>query len=128
MHKSWDVYFRNVDAGLPPGAAFTPLPSIQSVFTPVAAGGSVGGVASAADVERGVRERLAITHLIRAFQVRGAASRLPRGDAELWRALRCSPFHCLQVSGHQVAPLDPLNINNRPLSSVPEMSPGACAV
>ena len=64
------MYFRNVDAGLPPGAAFTPLPSIQSVFTPVAATASgAGGVASAADVERGVRERLALTHLIRAFQV-----------------------------------------------------------
>ena len=96
VHKSWDVYFRNVDAGLPPGAAFTPLPSVQSLFTPVAASAGPAGAASPADVERGVRERLAITHLIRAFQVRG----------------------------HEVAPLDPLGLSNRPASHVPEISPG----
>jgi 2-oxoglutarate dehydrogenase E1 component len=95
VHVSWDVYFRNVDAGLPPGAAFTPPPSIQSLFTPVAATatGGAASAASAGDIERGVRERLALTHLIRAFQVRG----------------------------HEVATLDPLLMRNRPAESIPEL-------
>lgn len=91
VHKSWDVYFRNVEAGLPPGAAFVPPPSVQPGFkaTPV----SAAGAASPAAVAQARKETLALTHLIRAYQVRG----------------------------HEVAVLDPLGLRNRPVASVPEL-------
>jgi 2-oxoglutarate dehydrogenase E1 component len=51
------------------------------------------GAPSAASIHHAVRERVALTHLIRAYQVRG----------------------------HEVAVLDPLKLRNRLLSSVPEL-------
>ena len=85
VHKSWDVYFRNVEAGLPPGAAFAPPPSLQPGFKATAA--------PAPASPRAAKEALALTHLIRAYQVRG----------------------------HEVAVLDPLGLRNRPLASVGEL-------
>ncbi len=100
MHKSWDVYFRNVEAGLAPGVAFVPPPSIQPGFAATAAaasaaagpGASSAAVSSAA-IERQITERLALSHLIRAYAVRG----------------------------HEVAVLDPLNLHNRAITAVSEL-------
>ncbi|KDO18931.1 hypothetical protein SPRG_15789, partial [Saprolegnia parasitica CBS 223.65] len=35
VHKSWDVYFRQVDQGAVPGEAFIPPPTVQAGVTPV---------------------------------------------------------------------------------------------
>ncbi len=89
VHASWSTYFKNVEAGLPPGAAFVPPPSLQPGFKAVAASVPSGAGLSAA----AVKERIALTHLIRAYQVRG----------------------------HEVAVLDPLGLRNRPLETLDEL-------
>ena len=93
MHKSWDAFFRNVDAGHAPGSAFTPPPGVQSFSYASSAASSAAAAPSGRDFERAVVERLAISHLIRAYAVRG----------------------------HEVAVLDPLALRNRSLASVPEL-------
>lgn len=67
VHASWNAYFKNVDAGVPSGAAFVPAPGLQTAYTLPAAATSASGSASAADV----RDRLSLAHLIRGYQVRG---------------------------------------------------------
>jgi 2-oxoglutarate dehydrogenase complex dehydrogenase (E1) component-like enzyme len=68
VHSSWDVYFRNVEAGRGPGEAFTPPPQLQPGFkAPAASGAAVDSAA----VEKMIQEKIAITHMIRAYQVRG---------------------------------------------------------
>lgn len=69
VHASWDAFFSNTEAGAPPGAAFTPPPSLQPGNKPVsgqAAGGSGSSASAAAD---GAVVRL--LHLVRSYQVRG---------------------------------------------------------
>jgi 2-oxoglutarate dehydrogenase E1 component len=63
VHKSWDVYFRQIESGAVPGEAFIPPPTIQAGVTPVK---SVGGFATT-----GVNDALGLSYLIRAYQVRG---------------------------------------------------------
>lgn len=92
VHASWAAYFAGVDAGLPPGAAWTPPPtaSLQPAF-PVASAASGAGAGAAAAAAS--RDALALSHLIRAYAVRG----------------------------HEVAQLDPLALKNRPASGVDEL-------
>ncbi|XP_078141164.1 oxoglutarate (alpha-ketoglutarate) dehydrogenase a (lipoamide) isoform X1 [Centroberyx gerrardi] len=69
VHKSWDVFFRNANAGAPPGSAYQSPLSL-----------SPGGVASPQfsslvgaqpNVEKLVEDHLAVQSLIRAYQVMG---------------------------------------------------------
>ncbi|GLD98266.1 hypothetical protein PINS_up006963 [Pythium insidiosum] len=64
VHKSWDVYFRQIERGAVPGEAFIPPPTIQSGVTPV-----VSTAASAASLDH--NDALGLSYLIRAYQVRG---------------------------------------------------------
>ncbi|KAM4597494.1 2-oxoglutarate dehydrogenase complex component E1-like [Polymixia lowei] len=88
VHKSWDVFFRNANAGAPPGSAY------QSPLG-LAAGGGVALpqasslVGAPANVEKLVEDHLAVQSLIRAYQIRG----------------------------HHVAQLDPLGIMDADLDS-----------
>lgn len=91
VHSSWDVFFKQVEAGRAPGSAFTPPPGIQQVSYALPPSGSAP---SSASVEKNVKERLAISHLIRAYSVRG----------------------------HEVSKLDPLDLKNRGIDSIPELS------
>uniref|UniRef100_A0A6Q2X747 2-oxoglutarate dehydrogenase complex component E1 n=1 Tax=Esox lucius TaxID=8010 RepID=A0A6Q2X747_ESOLU len=65
VHKSWDVFFRNANAGAPPGMAhqrplsLATLPQAQSL------------VGAQPDVEKLVEDHLAVQSLIRAYQIRG---------------------------------------------------------
>lgn len=65
MHKSWDVYFRQVESGSVPGEAFIPPPTIQAGVTPVR---SVGAATAASS---DYNDALGLSYLIRAYQVRG---------------------------------------------------------
>jgi len=93
VHASWDSFFKNVDAGHAPGAAFTPPPGVQSFAYAAGGAGPTAAAASSADLEKAVMERLALSHLIRAYSVRG----------------------------HEVAVLDPLNLRNKAIASIPEL-------
>ena len=68
VHKSWDVYFRQVESGAVPGEAFIPPPTIQSGVKPVqSVGVATAGAASSVDHN----DALGLSYLIRAYQVRG---------------------------------------------------------
>uniref|UniRef100_A0A3Q2CMN0 2-oxoglutarate dehydrogenase complex component E1 n=1 Tax=Cyprinodon variegatus TaxID=28743 RepID=A0A3Q2CMN0_CYPVA len=88
VHKSWDVFFRNANAGAPPGAAY------QSPLGLAAASGLAAPqlsslVGAQPNVEKLVEDHLAVQSLIRAYQIRG----------------------------HHVAQLDPLGIMDADLDS-----------
>uniref|UniRef100_A0A8C7R0M9 2-oxoglutarate dehydrogenase complex component E1 n=1 Tax=Oncorhynchus mykiss TaxID=8022 RepID=A0A8C7R0M9_ONCMY len=65
VHKSWDVFFRNANAGAPPGMAhqsplsLAGLPQAQSL------------AGAQPNVEKLVEDHLAVQSLIRAYQIRG---------------------------------------------------------
>lgn len=65
VHKSWDIFFCNANAGVPPGLAYQ---------SPLHLNGIPQEVASAqtqANTEKLVEDHLAVHSLIRAYQVRG---------------------------------------------------------
>ncbi|RHZ11972.1 hypothetical protein DYB37_005326 [Aphanomyces astaci] len=66
VHKSWDVYFRQVDQGAVPGEAFIPPPTVQSGVTPVAR-----SAAAAVNASTDINHALGLSYLIRAYQSRG---------------------------------------------------------
>ncbi|XP_030059146.1 2-oxoglutarate dehydrogenase-like, mitochondrial [Microcaecilia unicolor] len=88
VHKSWDVFFRNANAGVPPGEAFhrPPLVSLESRSSQFQ---SQGLAMAPAKAEKLVEDHLAVQLLIRAYQIRG----------------------------HHVAQLDPLGILDADLDS-----------
>nr|XP_020482944.1 2-oxoglutarate dehydrogenase, mitochondrial-like [Labrus bergylta] len=68
VHKSWDIFFRNANAGAPPGSAYQSPPPV---------GGSSQGLTSIQalvgaqpNVEKLVADHLAVQSLIRAYQVK----------------------------------------------------------
>nr|KAF6470050.1 oxoglutarate dehydrogenase [Molossus molossus] len=91
VHKSWDIFFRNTNAGAPPGTAYqSPLPLSPGALSAVARAQPL--VAAQPNVDKLVEDHLAVQSLIRAYQIRG----------------------------HHVAQLDPLGILDADLdSSVP---------
>ncbi|KAG7282373.1 hypothetical protein CRUP_029694, partial [Coryphaenoides rupestris] len=87
VHKSWDVFFRNANAGAPPGAAYqSPLGLTVAAAAALPQGSSMG---AQPNVEKLVEDHLAVQSLIRAYQIRG----------------------------HHVAQLDPLGIMDADLDS-----------
>lgn len=91
VHKSWDIFFRNTNAGAPPGAAYqSPLLLSPGALSVAARAQPVVGAQP--HVDKLVEDHLAVQSLIRAYQIRG----------------------------HHVAQLDPLGILDADLdSSVP---------
>ncbi|XP_068608625.1 2-oxoglutarate dehydrogenase complex component E1 [Brachionichthys hirsutus] len=89
VHKSWDIFFRNVNAGAPPGLAYQSPPALSGT-TPGRADVQMAAAARP-DVEKLVKDHLAVQSLIREYQVRG----------------------------HHVAKLDPLGIGCVDLDDAP---------
>ncbi|XP_032161396.1 2-oxoglutarate dehydrogenase, mitochondrial isoform X1 [Mustela erminea] len=91
VHKSWDIFFRNTNAGAPPGTAYqSPLPLSPGSLSAMARAQPL--VDAQPNVDKLVEDHLAVQSLIRAYQIRG----------------------------HHVAQLDPLGILDADLdSSVP---------
>ncbi|KPP65114.1 hypothetical protein Z043_116493 [Scleropages formosus] len=85
--KSWDIFFRNANAGAPPGTAYQSPPPL-GVSLPVLAQAHAL-VGAQPNVEKLVEDHLAVQSLIRAYQIRG----------------------------HHVAQLDPLGIMDADLDS-----------
>merc|ERR1711892_1374858 len=76
VHASWASYFKQVQAGAAPGAAFQAPPALASsavyrVEGGAAAAAAPGAGVSNAEVERQVKQNLALENMIRAYQVRG---------------------------------------------------------
>lgn len=64
--QSWDVFFRNANAGAPPGAAYqSPLSAATSLVAPQLS----SLVGAQPNVEKLVEDHLAVQSLIRAYQV-----------------------------------------------------------
>ena len=94
VHKSWDAYFRQVDAGAAPGTAYVSPPAISSTGTLTIPLGAVTVAASAAAAPAGIspkeiEDHLSVQTIIRAYQMRG----------------------------HNIADLDPLGINSADLDN-----------
>ncbi|XP_058876083.1 2-oxoglutarate dehydrogenase complex component E1 isoform X2 [Acipenser ruthenus] len=87
VHKSWDVFFRNANAGAPPGMAYQSPPPLGMSLSGLASAQSL--VSAQPNVEKLVEDHLAVQSLIRAYQIRG----------------------------HHVAQLDPLGIMDADLDS-----------
>uniref|UniRef100_A0A8P4GRM7 2-oxoglutarate dehydrogenase complex component E1 n=1 Tax=Dicentrarchus labrax TaxID=13489 RepID=A0A8P4GRM7_DICLA len=69
VHKSWDIFFRNANAGAPPGAAYQSPPPLSGSSQGLAS--VQARVAAQPNVEKLVEDHLAVQSLIRAYQVRG---------------------------------------------------------
>jgi 2-oxoglutarate dehydrogenase E1 component len=93
VHKSWDVFFQSVEAGFPPGATFTPPPGLQPGFKASPAIPTSPSAHASAISGKAATEQLSLSHLIRAYQVRG----------------------------HEVAQLDPLGLRNKSHTSMQEL-------
>lgn len=65
--QSWDVYFRNVDAGVPPGAAYQRPSSLGD--PPQGLPGVQTLVGVQPNIEELVADHLAVQSLVRAYQV-----------------------------------------------------------
>nr|XP_006112456.1 2-oxoglutarate dehydrogenase-like, mitochondrial [Pelodiscus sinensis] len=88
VHKSWDLFFRNANAGAPPGQAYqTPLPDLSKSRALLFQ--SHGLAKTPGQAEKLLEDHLAVQSLIRAYQIRG----------------------------HHVAQLDPLGILDADLDS-----------
>ncbi|XP_043103096.1 oxoglutarate (alpha-ketoglutarate) dehydrogenase a (lipoamide) isoform X2 [Puntigrus tetrazona] len=87
VHKSWDIFFRNANAGAPPGTAYQSPPPMGVSLAGLAQAQSLVGAQP--NVEKLVEDHLAVQSLIRAYQIRG----------------------------HHVAQLDPLGIMDADLDS-----------
>ncbi|CAM5128613.1 unnamed protein product [Eretmochelys imbricata] len=88
VHKSWDLFFRNANAGAPPGQAYqTHLPDLSKSRALLFQ--SHGLAKAPGKAEKLVEDHLAVQSLIRAYQIRG----------------------------HHVAQLDPLGILDADLDS-----------
>ncbi|GCB81472.1 hypothetical protein scyTo_0021844, partial [Scyliorhinus torazame] len=87
---SWDVFFRNANAGAPPGTAYQSPPPLGANLASLSSAQSM--MVAQPNVDKLVEDHLAVQSLIRAYQIRG----------------------------HHVAQLDPLGILDADLeSSVP---------
>uniref|UniRef100_A0A8C2L615 2-oxoglutarate dehydrogenase complex component E1 n=1 Tax=Cyprinus carpio TaxID=7962 RepID=A0A8C2L615_CYPCA len=69
VHKSWDIFFRNANAGAPPGSAYQSPPPMGVSLAGLAQAQSLVGAQP--NVEKLVEDHLAVQSLIRAYQVMG---------------------------------------------------------
>ncbi|TMS08231.1 2-oxoglutarate dehydrogenase, mitochondrial [Larimichthys crocea] len=69
VHKSWDIFFRNANAGAPPGAAYQSPPPLNGTSQGLPSVQALVGAQP--NVEKLVADHLAVQSLIRAYQVRG---------------------------------------------------------
>lgn len=66
--QSWDAFFRNANAGVPPGAAYQSPLALQGSSLALTSVQKLAGAKP--DVEKLVADHLAVQSLIRAYQVK----------------------------------------------------------
>ncbi|XP_031947732.1 2-oxoglutarate dehydrogenase, mitochondrial-like isoform X7 [Corvus moneduloides] len=69
VHKSWDIFFRNANAGAAPGTAYQSPPPLTTSLSTLSQAQSL--VQAQPNVDKLVEDHLAVQSLIRAYQVRG---------------------------------------------------------
>ncbi|KAK1884565.1 2-oxoglutarate dehydrogenase mitochondrial [Dissostichus eleginoides] len=69
VHKSWDIFFRNANAGAPPGAAYQSPPPLSGSSQGLTGVQALMGAQP--NLEKLVQDHQAVHSLIRAYQVRG---------------------------------------------------------
>ncbi|KAJ6658656.1 hypothetical protein lerEdw1_019816 [Lerista edwardsae] len=69
VHKSWDIFFRNANAGAAPGTAYQSPPPLSTSLSTLTHAQSL--VQAQPNVDKLVEDHLAVQSLIRAYQVRG---------------------------------------------------------
>uniref|UniRef100_A0A8C5U5W4 2-oxoglutarate dehydrogenase complex component E1 n=1 Tax=Malurus cyaneus samueli TaxID=2593467 RepID=A0A8C5U5W4_9PASS len=69
VHKSWDIFFRNANAGAAPGTAYQSPPPLTSSLSTLSQAQFM--VQAQPNVDKLVEDHLAVQSLIRAYQVRG---------------------------------------------------------
>ena len=67
LFQSWDIFFRNANAGAPPGAAYQSPPPLGGLAQGLAHAKALVGAQP--NVEKLVEDHLAVQSLIRAYQV-----------------------------------------------------------
>ncbi|KAJ8339500.1 hypothetical protein SKAU_G00362860 [Synaphobranchus kaupii] len=125
VHKSWDIFFRNANAGALPGAAYQSPPPLGVSLSGLTQAQTLQGAQP--NVEKLVEDHLAVQSLIRAYQVRGhhIAKLDPLGIScvNFDDAPVTVGFHQVgektstAIRGHHVAQLDPLGIADSDLDS-----------
>lgn len=68
VHKSWDIFFRNANAGAAPGTAYQSPPPLSSSLSTLSQAQFL--VQAQPNVDKLVEDHLAVQSLIRAYQVR----------------------------------------------------------
>uniref|UniRef100_A0A671MGL4 2-oxoglutarate dehydrogenase, mitochondrial n=1 Tax=Sinocyclocheilus anshuiensis TaxID=1608454 RepID=A0A671MGL4_9TELE len=66
VHKSWDIFFRNANAGAPPGSAYQNPPPVGVSLSGLSQAQALVGAQP--NVEKLVEDHLAVQSLIRAYQ------------------------------------------------------------
>uniref|UniRef100_A0A8C7R4D0 2-oxoglutarate dehydrogenase complex component E1 n=1 Tax=Oncorhynchus mykiss TaxID=8022 RepID=A0A8C7R4D0_ONCMY len=69
VHKSWDIFFRNANAGVSPGSAYQSPPPLGGAALELANAQAM--VEAQPNMEKLVEDHLAVQSLVRAYQVRG---------------------------------------------------------
>uniref|UniRef100_A0A8C3CCR2 2-oxoglutarate dehydrogenase complex component E1 n=1 Tax=Cairina moschata TaxID=8855 RepID=A0A8C3CCR2_CAIMO len=69
VHKSWDIFFRNANAGAAPGTAYQSPPPLSTSLSALSQAQFL--VQAQPNVDKLVEDHLAVQSLIRAYQVRG---------------------------------------------------------
>uniref|UniRef100_A0A663MMF2 oxoglutarate dehydrogenase (succinyl-transferring) n=1 Tax=Athene cunicularia TaxID=194338 RepID=A0A663MMF2_ATHCN len=69
VHKSWDIFFRNANAGAAPGTAYQSPPPLSTSLSTLPQAQFL--VQAQPNVDKLVEDHLAVQSLIRAYQVRG---------------------------------------------------------
>ncbi|KAJ7305110.1 hypothetical protein JRQ81_010962, partial [Phrynocephalus forsythii] len=67
VHKSWDIFFRNANAGAAPGTAYQSPPPLSTSLSTL----TQSLVPAQPNVDKLVEDHLAVQSLIRAYQIRG---------------------------------------------------------
>lgn len=98
--QSWDIFFRNTNAGAPPGTAYqSPLPLSMGALSAVARAQPLVGTQT--NVDKLVEDHLAVQSLIRAYQVRWHPP--ASGDVPLPSTPARTACLCLGVQGRRDA-------------------------
>ncbi|XP_031947730.1 2-oxoglutarate dehydrogenase, mitochondrial-like isoform X5 [Corvus moneduloides] len=103
VHKSWDIFFRNANAGAAPGTAYQSPPPLTTSLSTLSQAQSL--VQAQPNVDKLVEDHLAVQSLIRAYQIRGhhVAQLDPLGilDADLDSSLPADIITSTDKLGHQ---------------------------